>query len=43
MDDRRIERLYDVLAMLEAMEEEESVAALRWAIFNLERMLEHEA
>lgn len=33
----RIEILYEVLALLEAMEEDNMVAAVRWAIFELER------
>jgi len=38
MDEKRIEKLYDLLERAEKEKDEESVAALRWAIYTLENM-----
>lgn len=36
MEEKRIERLYELLERAEREKDEASVAALRWAIFSLE-------
>lgn len=36
MDEQKIERLYQLLERAKREHDTESVAALRWAIFNLE-------
>lgn len=36
MEDKKIERLYELLARAECEKDTEAVAALRWAIFQLE-------
>lgn len=36
MDEKKIEKLYELLERAEKEKDTESVAALRWAIFNLE-------
>lgn len=36
MDDKKMEKLYELLERAEKENDKESEAALRWAIFNLE-------
>ncbi len=36
MDEKKIEKLYELLERAEKEKDAEAVAALRWAIFNLE-------
>lgn len=36
MDERKIEKLYELLERAEKEKDVEAVATLRWAIFNLE-------
>ena len=36
MDEKRIEKLYQLLERAEREKDEEAVAALRWAIYTLE-------
>lgn len=36
MDEKRIEKLYELLERAEREKDMEAVAALRWVIFNLE-------
>ena len=36
MDEKKIEKLYELLERAEKEKDMESAAALRWAIFNLE-------
>ena len=38
MDKKKMERLYELLERVEREHDREAAAALRWAIFNLERM-----
>lgn len=38
MDKKKMERLYELLERVEQEHDREAAAALRWAIFNLERM-----
>ena len=38
MDKKKMERLYELLERVEREHNREAAAALRWAIFNLERM-----
>lgn len=38
MDERKIERLYELLEKAEKERDRESAAALRWAIFKLEQI-----
>lgn len=38
MDKKKIEKLYELLEKVEREHNREATAALRWAIFNLERM-----
>jgi hypothetical protein len=38
MDERKIERLYELLEKAEKERDLESAAALRWAIFRLEQI-----
>lgn len=36
MDERKVEKLYELLERAEKEKDAEAVATLRWAIFNLE-------